>query len=176
MQLSLFTVQFLPQIMVTEWKITFLIQSSFSVGCENAHLTIDRWVEGSYGIVEFNIFIFLIKIRIVVNFYVYLEGDFLRIRFGNFGRSSTNYGRPNEARTVGNNVVISLTLVAFGSGVGFGEIPFGGFTSIVSFTAFALEISLTWRGMGTRIMRLCRWWRFRHKRSWCRSSGGWIGD
>jgi len=46
-------------------------------------------------------------------------------------------------------VSISLTLVAFCSGADFGEIVFGYFAPIVSFTDSSLEINLMRRGMGT---------------------------
>jgi len=83
-----------------------------------------------------------------------LIGDLFIIRFEIFCGSFTNYGDPNGARTVGNNVSISLTLVALGNGADFGEIPFGGFAPIVLFTAFVLKSNLMCRGMGTRLLRL----------------------
>ena len=98
-----------------------------------------KWVS---NIIEFNIIILLIEIRIVVYYFICLTDNLFKIRFKIFNGSSTNYGDPNRARTISNNVAISLTLVAFGSGVDFGEIPFEYFASIVSFTAFLLKYIL----------------------------------
>ena len=66
--------------------------------------------------------------------------------------------------TIGSNMTITLTLVKFGNGAEFGKISFRGFVPIVSFIAFVLEVSLTWRGIGTRLKRLWRGGRFRHSR------------
>jgi len=93
------------------------------------------------NIVEFNI-IFLIEIRIVVYFFIWLISNLFRIRFRIFSGSSTNYDDPNRARTISSNVSISLTLVAFDIGAILEKSPLGCFTLIVLFTAFTLEVNL----------------------------------